>query len=54
MSEKITKIYRSSDCIDCLVDYESELKIKIHPIKEKEVIICKDCYIKAYKKANKK
>jgi len=42
------KIYKNSDCEICGYEYAGALKIKTLP-NQKEVIICKDCYVKIIK-----
>jgi hypothetical protein len=41
-------IYRNSTCFVCIYNYIGELKIKTLP-NQKEVIICRDCYVKIIK-----
>ena len=49
------KLYRNSECDFCN-DFMNTLKIKIHPINNKEYIFCSDCYKSFYleKKLNAK
>lgn len=48
------KIYRNSNCLMCKYEYVGGLKIKAHPVTNEDVIICKSCYTKLYKKNKEK
>jgi hypothetical protein len=49
------KLYKNSECDFCN-DFMGDLKIKKHPLNDKEYIFCRNCYKQFYleKKLNEK
>ena len=47
--EKTVKIYRNSCCLKCYYEYDGELKVKKHPITNKDIVICASCWSKLQK-----
>ena len=39
------KIYKNSECSECFLAFTPPLNIKLHPATNKEIIICRDCWI---------
>ena len=46
------KLYKNSECEICNC-YLCEVKLKKHPITNKDVIICIDCFSELYRKSKK-